>query len=99
MLATRGGSTRAISTVILVCDGPSNVQRCTASKSRGGCMRISALVVALALALSPVTLAAASDDLSGLWKAKRRFGPDSRGTLIIERRGDSYTADLAGWPI
>lgn len=40
---------------------------------------------------------ASADDLAGLWKAKKRFGPDARGTLIVQRRDGGYTADVAGW--
>lgn len=36
------------------------------------------------------------DALVGLWKAKRWFEPHVRGTLIIQRDGDHYTADIAG---
>ena len=32
----------------------------------------------------------------GLWKAKKRFGPDARGPLIIQKTGVDYIADLAG---
>lgn len=35
-------------------------------------------------------------DLAGLWCAKLRFGPDLRGTLTIERQGDSWRAEIAG---
>ncbi len=38
----------------------------------------------------------AADDLAGLWKSKKRFGPDVRGTLLVRKSGDAYTADLAG---
>lgn len=37
-----------------------------------------------------------ADALVGLWKAKRWFEPHIRGTLIIQRDGDAYTADIAG---
>ena len=36
------------------------------------------------------------DALIGLWKAKRWFSPAMHATLIIERRGDAYTADVDG---
>ncbi len=36
------------------------------------------------------------DELGGLWKASRWFGPRARGTLVIQRSGDAYTADVAG---
>src|SRR5262249_10978219 len=35
-------------------------------------------------------------DLSGLWKAKKWFGPDVRGELIVERRADGLHAGIAG---
>ncbi len=34
--------------------------------------------------------------LADLWRAERRFGPDARGTLIIEHAGSAYTADMMG---
>ncbi len=41
-------------------------------------------------------VAAASTDLTGLWEAKRRFGPDARGTVVLRREGTAWTADFAG---
>src|SRR5882672_2266422 len=35
-------------------------------------------------------------DITGLWKAKGRFGPDTRGPLIIQKEGGAYSADLLG---
>ena len=61
-----------------------------------------ALVLALAapsgavLAQEPGPAAAPADDLAGLWKAKLRLGPDARGTLIVRRSGDGWTADFMG---
>lgn len=40
-----------------------------------------------------------SDDLTGLWKAQRWFGPNVRGTLIVQRRGVAYFADIAGMSV
>src|SRR5690349_15409653 len=37
-----------------------------------------------------------TDALAGLWKAKRWHGPFARGTLIVEKNGASFTAELAG---
>src|SRR5512132_3552314 len=37
-----------------------------------------------------------SDKLVGLWKAKKRFGPDARGTLVIRKDGSAYTANMMG---
>jgi len=39
---------------------------------------------------------AKSEDLAGLWKARRWFGPAARGALTIRRDGDTWRADLAG---
>ena len=36
------------------------------------------------------------DELAGLWKAQRWFGPVARGPLVIRRTGSSYTADMFG---
>lgn len=52
----------------------------------------SAIVIGLLLAAA----AASAKELAGLWKAKKRFGPDTRGTLVLLRSGATYTADLAG---
>ncbi|MEK6335935.1 MAG: serine hydrolase [Acidobacteriota bacterium] len=35
-------------------------------------------------------------ELVGLWKAKKRFGPDARGPLLIQKDGSSYIADMMG---
>jgi CubicO group peptidase (beta-lactamase class C family) len=40
--------------------------------------------------------AGTADELAGLWKAKRWFGPFARGPLVIQRSGETYTADMAG---
>jgi CubicO group peptidase (beta-lactamase class C family) len=40
--------------------------------------------------------AAPVDELVGLWTAKRRFGPDGRGPLVIQRTGPAYTAEMMG---
>lgn len=40
--------------------------------------------------------AARPADLAGLWQAKRRFGPDAQGRLIVTRAGSAYVADIAG---
>lgn len=62
------------------------------------------LTVALGVGVNGDALAAneadtapkASAELAGLWKAKKRFGPDSRGPLIIHRTGTTFTADMVG---
>jgi CubicO group peptidase (beta-lactamase class C family) len=48
-------------------------------------------------ALSPAPAAApALEDLSGLWRAKKWFGPEVRGQLTIERIVGGLRADIAG---
>ena len=54
-------------------------------------------LAALALVLACATLSALADDtLAGLWKAKKWFGPDARGTLVLQRSGGNWSADFAG---
>ncbi|HJU86149.1 MAG TPA: 6-aminohexanoate hydrolase, partial [Gemmatimonadota bacterium] len=65
-----------------------------------------AVLLALAIALSganelPTELPASpnppvADTLVGLWKAKRWFGPQARGTLVIERSESAFRADMMG---
>jgi len=38
-----------------------------------------------------------SPDLTGLWAAKVRFGPDVRGPLLLFRQGNTWRADIAGF--
>lgn len=35
-------------------------------------------------------------ELTGLWEAKRRFGPDIRGTLLIKQNKGEWWAEIAG---
>jgi CubicO group peptidase (beta-lactamase class C family) len=61
-----------------------------------------AVIVALAVTLfasaqaSPQAQSGGVDELAGLWKAHRSFGPNARGPLVIRRVGSSYTADMLG---
>lgn len=67
-----------------------------------GTVSITAAALAVFLLTSVPLSAQESDsasDLVGLWEAKRRFGPDARGTLIIEREGNGYTADMMGFTL
>ena len=34
--------------------------------------------------------------LAGLWEAKKRFGPDARGTIVLQREGTTWSADFIG---
>lgn len=67
-----------------------------------------ALVVACAMSLfgqdpaatqsSPLakTASTSAEEFVGLWKAKRRYGPDARGPLVIRRESNGWTADFIG---
>ena len=63
-----------------------------------------ALFLGTSAALLPFTMLGAQTaaraepaaDLSGLWKAKKWFGPEVRGQLIVERVGGGLRADIAG---
>ena len=61
---------------------------------------IALVVVALSFVsakLAPAqTQAGSVDELAGLWKADRWFGPAARGPLVIRRTGSSYTVDMLG---
>lgn len=47
-------------------------------------------------AVAPAAPASDDDALVGVWKAKRRFGPDARGPLLLARGAAGWTADFVG---
>ncbi|MEP6767284.1 MAG: serine hydrolase [Acidobacteriota bacterium] len=60
-------------------------------------------LLAAALAMTAPSIAAAPPDpagpageLAGLWEAKRRLGPDVRGSLRVDQRGTEWRAEIAG---
>jgi len=59
------------------------------------------ILVAALLLLAMSSLVAAegagsADELVGLWKAKHDFGPDARGTLILQKAATGWAADFRG---
>ncbi|HEY0025289.1 MAG TPA: serine hydrolase [Longimicrobium sp.] len=69
-------------------------------------LRIAVAAVALAVATpspaqapAPNSADTTASELLGLWRAVRRFGPDERGVLLMERREDGWVADFHGWRI
>jgi CubicO group peptidase (beta-lactamase class C family) len=66
---------------------------------------VNPLMVALLLssgtaeAQSSTSQPTSSPDLTGLWVAEVRNGPDIRGTLILIPRGGGLTADIAGFTV
>src|SRR5689334_3998875 len=50
----------------------------------------------LALVLAIASHQSAADELDGLWKAKKRFGPDTRGTLVVQRGAGGMFVDVGG---
>ncbi|MEM1184660.1 MAG: serine hydrolase [Planctomycetota bacterium] len=58
---------------------------------RVGCVTV-ALLASFVVVGFPI--ARASPDLSGLWQAERRFGPELRGTLTVRPNGEAYEAEL-----
>jgi CubicO group peptidase (beta-lactamase class C family) len=68
------------------------------SVSGFGAVVVAVFVMALpVIAQQPArTQPASVDELAGLWKAQRWFGPVARGPLVIRRTGSSYTADMLG---
>ncbi|HKP76234.1 MAG TPA: serine hydrolase [Longimicrobiaceae bacterium] len=69
--------------------------------SRARCCVVAALTAACAMAATELRAQAADPDsgLVGLWKAKRRFGPEARGPLLLTRSGNGYTADFMGFAV
>ena len=58
-----------------------------------------ALLVAMPLSISGQSSGkdpSEARELEGLWAAKLRFGPDLRGTLILEHTSDGWRAEIAG---
>src|ERR1051326_8597312 len=51
---------------------------------------------ACAFLITPAAASSDGDAMVGLWKAQRWLKPHLRSTLIIQRSGGAYTADLAG---
>jgi CubicO group peptidase (beta-lactamase class C family) len=59
-------------------------------------------LAALLLAATPVPAAAddaPAPDLTGLWRASRRFGPEVQGTLLMMRDGAGWRAEIAGFSV
>jgi CubicO group peptidase (beta-lactamase class C family) len=68
-------------------------------KSRVALPIVTALLAVSLFAGVPLPAQTTSADLAGLWRAKRRFGPDARGTLIVQRTGSAFTADMMGFTV
>jgi CubicO group peptidase (beta-lactamase class C family) len=60
--------------------------------------RLATSILSAALLLGSRIPAAAQGDsaLVGVWEAKKRFGPDIRGTLLVEQVGGRWRAEIAG---
>lgn len=57
------------------------------------------MIVPSVLAVLALGVASPADTLAGLWTARRRFGPDVRGSLILERRAGTWSAMIQGWTL
>ncbi len=44
----------------------------------------------------PTSWAQSADELAGLWKAQRLYGPRVHGALIITKERDAYVAEPQG---
>jgi len=62
-------------------------------------MQTTRLAVSLLFALAANAAAQSTPDLAGLWGATLRFGPDTRGPLIIYRTPEGWRADIAGFTV
>jgi CubicO group peptidase (beta-lactamase class C family) len=61
--------------------------------------RLFAFSSATLLATAVSAQVASQSDLTGLWAAENRYGPDVRGTLMILPRGNGLVADIAGFAV
>jgi CubicO group peptidase (beta-lactamase class C family) len=69
-----------------------------------GPMRIPRLLVCCIVALTSIVVAAQvstapTNDLSGLWRATKRFAPFGSARLIVTQDGSGYRADMLGWSV
>ena len=55
-----------------------------------------ALLAVLLIGTPHLTAAQADTTLPGVWEATRRFGPDVRGPLLVERMPAGWRAEIAG---
>src|SRR5438045_7621390 len=62
-------------------------------------MQTTRLAVTLLFAIAANAAAQSTPDLAGLWGATLRFGPDTRGPLIIYRTPEGWRADIAGFTV
>src|SRR5438445_1835327 len=62
-------------------------------------MKATRLAVSLLFALAANAAAQSTPEVPGLWGATRRFGPDTRGPLIIYRTSEGWRADFAGFTV
>lgn len=57
---------------------------------------LSLLIAALTSPRIVTPQANSAKELAGLWEAKKRFGPEVRGTLYISQTGNTWQAEIAG---
>lgn len=60
-----------------------------------GRLFLGSIALLAALAAAPAQ-AQPTDELAGLWKAQRLYGPVARGPLVVTRSGDTYRVDMMG---
>jgi CubicO group peptidase (beta-lactamase class C family) len=61
-----------------------------------GVFAVLILLSATSLIQTAASQANSAKELTGLWEAKRRFGPDVRGSLLIKQTGGEGRAEIAG---
>ena len=59
------------------------------------CVLVAALALVFPLGAQAQGVGKA-DELVGLWTARRRFGPEARGTLVVREEPGGYVADFMG---
>jgi CubicO group peptidase (beta-lactamase class C family) len=56
-------------------------------------------IVTLLFAARTAPAQEGASDLTGLWAAKARFGPDIRGPILLLRAGKTWQGDIAGFSV
>lgn len=57
---------------------------------------VGTLISVMVSARIVIPQSSSAKELAGLWEAKRRFGPEVRGTLLVRQTGGAWQAEIAG---
>src|SRR5688572_6288296 len=78
---------------------PRKTSRASQLSLRPVCLNFTPMITSALLVLLIQAQAPQVPDLSGLWTAALRFGPDVRGTLLVMRTSTGWRADISGFNV